>query len=99
MMLRSATSGQSITPMIRQAGCGRAIAAYFGATRLFHNATTVVNQQNLIVSQVNELIDENIVRRTIEGELSRQVGRPVTLEEAVTALRGQEALPIWASPR
>jgi hypothetical protein len=85
--------------MMRQGGCGRSIADYFGAARFFDKATTLVNQQNLIVNQVNELIDDNMVRRTIEGELSRQVGRPVTVEEAVTALRGQEALPVWPSPR
>jgi hypothetical protein len=43
--------------------------------------------QTLILQQINELVDESSSDRVIEAELSRRVGRPVTLDEAVAALQ------------
>ena len=47
---------------------------------------TTVNQ-TLILQQVNELVDEQAGVRAIEARLSMAVGRQVTFDEAVKALR------------
>jgi hypothetical protein len=43
---------------------------------------------NLIINQqVNEILQEGDIDRAFEAELSRRLGRPVTIEQAIAALR------------
>jgi hypothetical protein len=55
---------------------------------LFKDAGPV--SQTLIINQINELIDDRTADRGIEARLSREVGRRVTIDEAVAALRQEQ---------
>jgi hypothetical protein len=46
--------------------------------------------QTLIFQQINELVDDASSTRAIEARLSRAVGRHVTIDEAIMALRSVE---------
>jgi hypothetical protein len=46
--------------------------------------------QTLIFQQINELVDDASSTRAIEARLSRAVGRQVTIDEAIKALRSVE---------
>ena len=50
----------------------------------------VTLNQTLIFQQINELVDDASSTRAIEARLSRAVGRQVTIDEAIKALRSVE---------
>jgi phage terminase small subunit len=77
---------------IRFAGKQQALDSLAKHLGLFTDEAPV--SQTLIFNQLNQLIDDRDVIRIQEGMLSRLVGRQVTMDEAVAALRQmQPAVP------